>query len=87
MDFKGKKFGRTASIVALVIILLAPVAPWPVSLVGEIIGVGLLIAACVVIFRDWRCPHCHTLMPIRGFYEPEYCPSCGKRIEPYRDGE
>ena len=85
MDFKGKKFGKLASVISLIIIVLAPLAPWPVALLGEIVGVGLLIAACIVIWRTWRCPHCHTLMPIRGFYEPEYCPSCGKRIEPYKN--
>lgn len=84
MDFKGKRFGVYGSIVALALILLAPLAPWPVIIwLGEGIGLALLIVVGVVIWRHWRCPHCRIFMPIRGFYQPEYCPSCGKRMEPY----
>ncbi|MGE4549568.1 MAG: hypothetical protein AB7C89_08480 [Intestinibacillus sp.] len=84
MEFKGKRFGLVGSIVALVLIVLSPFAPAPVNLAGEAAGLLLLIAAGIVIWRYWRCPHCHAFMPIRGIYEPEYCPACGKRIEPYQ---
>lgn len=83
MDFKGKKFGLYGTIVALVIIVLAPLLPLPFGWAGEFIGVALLVAAVLVIWRYWRCPHCNALMPVRGLYEPEYCPICGKRLQPY----
>ena len=83
MEFKGKKFGLWGAIASIVIIVLAPLLPWPLGWVGEFIGIVLLAAAGVVIWRHWRCPHCNALMPVRGLYEPEYCPTCGKRIQPY----
>ncbi|NCA80163.1 MAG: zinc ribbon domain-containing protein [Sphingobacteriia bacterium] len=32
-------------------------------------------------FKYYRCPHCHSLLPLRTFSFPTFCPGCGKKIE------
>jgi archaellum biogenesis protein FlaJ (TadC family) len=39
----------------------------------------LLGCACVIMFKYYRCPHCHDLLPVRSLPR-DFCPSCGKKI-------
>lgn len=50
-------------------------------------GIIILFSAAAIAagmylkFKYYRCPHCHSLLPLRTFSFPVYCPECGKKIE------
>lgn len=44
-------------------------------------SISLLIAGIVVKVAFYRCPHCHKWLPFRKLTPPDYCCSCGKKLE------
>ncbi len=42
-------------------------------------GLGLMIAALIMQFKWWRCPHCHVYFG--RLPNPNFCPHCGEKID------
>lgn len=45
-------------------------------------SIALIIGGFAVKIIFYRCPHCRQLLPFRRITPPDYCCSCGKKLEP-----
>lgn len=50
-------------------------------IITAVAALALVITGVMVKYMFYRCPHCHTGLPLRTFSLPEYCPYCGERLE------
>lgn len=41
---------------------------------------GFLIAAAVVLWKFWRCPHCGRRLPWQSERDIKECPECGGKL-------
>ncbi len=41
----------------------------------------LVVGGLVVKLMFYKCPHCHSGLPLRTLTLPTYCPSCGEKLE------
>lgn len=71
-------FGLTgAGLVVLMLLLNVGVAPMLILGTAGLILIGIGV---VITFVNYRCPHCHALLPTRTVAIPAFCPSCGKDL-------
>lgn len=71
-------FALTGAGLALVILLLENIA---LILILGTLGLILIGVGVVITCVNYRCPHCHCLLPFKTVSIPTYCPSCGKKLE------
>ena len=95
MDHRKGFTTMWALMIAGIAIILLPNMIWnlgnadfsakTVTIIG-VSGVGVMMAGIVIGAIYYRCPHCSkSLMNIRGAM-PEFCPYCGQRLKPGKEG-
>ena len=45
----------------------------------QVLGVAVIFASLIYLFRHWRCPYCDAQLEIRES-SPNFCSSCGKDL-------
>lgn len=52
------------------------------SLIASVSGIVCCLAALVIRFRYWRCPHCGKRLPRKRFSSDKFtcCPYCGQQL-------
>ena len=66
---------------ALVFLMLLLTESVTLMLILGTAGLILIGIGVVITFVNYRCPHCHALLPTRTVSYPAFCPSCGKELE------
>ena len=84
MDYKrARKLSNILALAGVGFVLLTLLLEVSVALSIALGTVGLILigVGVVIIYVNYRCPHCHSLLPTRSISNPTYCPSCGRKLK------
>ena len=45
-----------------------------------LLALALVAASVIITVKYYRCPHCDSLLRVRGWGCPAHCPECGKAL-------
>lgn len=77
---KSRKVCMVLSITGTSVALIGQIFKQPVVSNSLLfVGLGLIVAGLVIIFKFWKCPHCGRSLPTRES-DIVYCPYCSKKL-------